>query len=91
MKVTTKSGFKCDINDHILEDWRLMAAISDSQADDPKTKMRAAVEMVRLILGDSTDSYFDYIAGKNENHIVPEEIVTADILSIINKIKALKN
>lgn len=91
MKVTTKSGFKCDINENITKDWRLMVAIAEAQKDDPQVRITAAIDMVRLILGDNEQAFYKHLESKNPDHIVSEQDVTDDLKSIIDKIKSLKN
>lgn len=91
MQVKTKSGFKCDINPKIVEDWRLVRAISKASSDSTDVKLAAAVEIVSLIMGKYEEDFYKYLASKNEDGIVSEEAVTEDIQSIIEKINALKN
>lgn len=90
MKVTTKSGFKCEINDKCLNDWRFAKAVARSHSDDDNVRMNAAVDMVALILRDNEEAYYDYVAEHNDG-IVDETIVTDDLVSIIDQVKALKN
>lgn len=91
MKVTTKSGFKCEVNERILDDWRFTRAIAKSHSDDPNEKMNAAVDMVSLILGKQENAFYEHLSKKSSDGIVDEEVVTADLVSIISKIKAIKN
>lgn len=90
MQVKTKSGFKCDINEKVLDDWRFTRAVAKTHADDDIERMNAAVDLVSLILRDSEDAYYKYVESKNGG-IVSEDIVTKDLISIIEQIKALKN
>lgn len=90
MKVTTKSGFKCDINEKCLNDWRFAKAVAKTHSADENERLSAAVDLVSLILRENEEPYYDYVADKNEG-IVPEEIVTEDLTSIIEQIKTLKN
>lgn len=90
MKVTTKSGFKCDINDKVLDDWRFARAVARTHSDDDNERINAAVDLVSLILRDNEDAYYKYVEKKNDG-IVSEDIVTSDLVSIIEQIKALKN
>ena len=91
MKVTTKSGFKCEINEHILNDWRLARAIAKTHSDDDDEKMSATVDMVSLIMGEYEKPFYEHLMSKNEHGIVSEDAVVADIVSIIGKLKTLKN
>lgn len=91
MKVTTKSGFKCEINEHTLEDWRFTRAIAKSHSEDAEEKLQGAVEIVSLLMGKNEKAFYDHLASKDPNGIVSESAVTDDLVSIIEKIKALKN
>jgi bacterioferritin (cytochrome b1) len=90
MQVKTKSGFKCDINDKILDDWRFTRAVAKTHADDDVERMNAAVDLVSLILRDNEEAYYKYVEKKNGG-IVSEDIVTKDLVSIIEQVKAIKN
>ena len=90
MQVKTKSGFKCDINDKVLDDWRFTRAVAKTHADDDVERMNAAVDLVSLILRDNEGEYYKYVEKKNGG-IVSEDIVTKDLVSIIEQVKALKN
>ena len=90
MQVKTKSGFKCDINDKVLDDWRFTRAVAKTHADDDVERMNAAVDLVSLILRDNEEAYYKYVEKKNGG-IVSEDIVTKDLVSIIEQVKELKN
>lgn len=90
MQVKTKSGFKCEINDKVLEDWRFTKAIARAHSEDDTERMNAAVDLVSLVLRDNEEAYYKYVESKN-NGIVTEDTVTKDLQSIIEQIKALKN
>ena len=91
MKVTTKSGFKCEINENITKDWRLMVAIAEAQEGDQRARLNAAIRMVRLILGDNEQAFYKHLESINPEHIVSEQDITDDLKSIIDEIKSLKN
>ena len=50
MKITTKSGFKCEINKDIIKDWRLIKTLQKCQHDE--TALDGGVELENLLLGD---------------------------------------
>lgn len=90
MQVKTKSGFKCEIKDGVLEDWRFTRAVAKAHSDKDEERIIAAVDLVSLILRDNEDAYYDYVASKHDG-LVTEDVVTADLQSIIEQVKALKN
>ena len=91
MKVTTKSGFECEINERILEDWRFVRAVAKSNSDDENNKIHGAVEIVSLLMGTNEEAFYKYLSSKDPDGIVSESAVTDDLVSIIDQIKALKN
>ena len=91
MKVTTKSGFKCEINERVLDDWRFVRAIAKSTSDDANEKLRGAIDIVSLIMGDNEEAFYKHLASVDPDGIVSESAVTDDLVSIIDKIKSLKN
>ncbi len=91
MKVTTKSGFKCEINERVLDDWRFVRAIAKSTSDDANDKLRGAIDIVSLIMGDNEEAFYKYLSSKDPDGIISESAVTDDLVSIIDQIKALKN
>ena len=90
MQVKTTSGFKCEINDNVLEDWRFTKAVARAHSEDDTERMNAAVDLVSLILRENEETYYKYVEKKN-NGIVTEDTVTKDLQSIIEQIKSLKN
>lgn len=90
MKVTASSGFKCEINEDILNDWRLTKAIVKSHSNDTEERSKAAVDMVSLIMRENEDTFYNFLADKN-NGIVTEQMVVDDLGSIISQLKKLKN
>lgn len=91
MKVTTKSGFECEINEHVLDDWRFTRAIAKSSSGDAKEKLRGAIDIVSLVMRDNEEAFYKYLASKDPDGIVSESAVTDDLVSIIEQIKPLKN
>ena len=90
MQVKTTSGFECEINDNVLEDWRFTKAVARAHSEDDTERMNAAVDLLSLILRENEETYYKYVEKKN-NGIVTEDTVTKDLQSIIEQIKALKN
>ena len=90
MQVKTTSGFKCEINDNVLDDWRFTKAVARAHSEDDTERMNAAVDLVSLILRENENEYYKFVEKKN-NGIVTEDTVTKDLQSIIKQIKALKN
>lgn len=86
----TKTGFKFEIDERILDDWRLLSSIALSESNDPSDQIRGAHELVSLVLGAKEKDLLDFIAKKNDG-FVPANKVTEVITEILTEVKELKN
>lgn len=91
MNVKTKSGFKCEIDDRVLEDYRLLEAIAlTADSNNQTSVIRGTTKTVDLLFGDRKQELFDHIAKKNDGY-VPSTAVTTELTEIMESIKELKN
>ena len=91
MKGKTKSGFKFEFDERILNDWRFLKAVA--KADDssnPSGMLAGTVELVSMIFGDNEQALMDHIASKNDGY-VPQDAIKEELLDIIEQGKDLKN
>lgn len=86
MKVETKSGFKFDFDDRILEDWRLVEAITDADSDDPVKILKGTRETIELLFGENKEKLMDHIAKKNDGY-VPTDKIREELFDAISKAK----
>lgn len=91
MKVTTKSGFKFDVDERILEDWRVVKAMgkADNSAD-PEGVLAGTIELVSLIFGADEQRLVEHIQKKNDGY-APTSALKEELLSVFTRVKALKN
>ena len=76
-EVTTKSGFKCKIDEAVLDDMELVDAMAKAQGDDP---LQLTV-VIDKILGEKTKKkLYDHVRGKDGR--VPVETTTNEIVEI---------
>ena len=76
-EITTKSGFKCKIDDAVLDDMELVDAMAAAQGDDP---LQLTV-VINKILGEKTkQKLYDHMRDKNGR--VPVEATTNEIVEI---------
>ena len=76
-EVTTKSGFKCKIDDAVLDDMELVDAMAAAQGEDP---LQLTV-VINKILGEKTkQKLYDHMRDKNGR--VPVEATTNEIVEI---------
>ena len=51
MKIQTKSGFVCEVNENVVADWDFLDVLCDSESDDPSVKIRGSRNAVKMLLG----------------------------------------
>lgn len=77
-EITTKSGFKCKIDDVVLDDMELVDAMAAAQGEDP-LQMTVVLDK---ILGEKTKKkLYDHVRDKNGR--VPVQAATDEIVEII--------
>lgn len=88
MKGKTASGFKFEVDDRIIDDWRLLEAVSDTTSEDSIVQMNGLVKCIRLMLGDNgLNDLKDHIAKSNDGYI-PSTKMSAEVTDIMNACKA---
>ena len=91
MKGKTKSGFKFDFDERILNDWRFLKAVAKADNNsDPSGMLAGTVELVSMIFGDKEDELMKHIASKNDGY-VPQDAIKDELLDIIQQGQILKN
>ena len=90
MKGTTKSGFKFDIDDRIVGDWRLVEAIAMAESDDPGEQLKGSRAVADLLLGKDKESLMKFLQEKNDG-FVPAIEVTNTIAEIMTTVREIKN
>ena len=91
MKITTKSKFKFELDERIINDWRVMKAMgrADNTAD-PEEMLAGSIELVSLIFGEDEDRLIKHIMAKNDG-FAPMDALKDELLSVFTQVKALKN
>lgn len=86
----TKTGFKFETDERVLDDWRLILNIERAESNNLTEKVKGVAELVHLLLGDNEAKLMEHIAKRNEG-FVPTEAIISELASIISKTKELKN
>lgn len=82
MQGTTKSGYKFDIDNRILKDWRFVSALTRCrQSKTEMEKLDGIMEMTRLLFGDKFEEYLAFIASKNDGYC-PAEVIMTEVSEI---------
>lgn len=88
MKIKSKSGYACEIDETITEDYMFLEAVAQaSDTDNPGKSMIGTVKMVDLLLGKNKKGFMDAIAKKHDGR-VPATVVTDEVMSILTQINA---
>ena len=51
VKVQTKSGFVCDVDERVVADWDFLDALCDSESEDKTLALKASRDAVKMLLG----------------------------------------
>lgn len=82
MQGTTRSGYKFDIDDRILKDWRFVAALTKCQKkSDQFDGLEGIMEMTKLLFGKKYDEFINFIASKNDGYC-PAEVIMSEVQDI---------
>lgn len=90
MKGKTKSGFKFDIDERIVDDWRLIDAIGMAESSDAGEQFKGTRLVVDLLFGDQKDALMEFIKSKNDGYVPAIEVTNA-VAEVISAVKELKN
>ena len=92
MEGKTKSGFKYNIDERALGDWRFILAVSKIQNGADMDKLEGAVEMVETLLGkDGHKALVAHLANKSEDGFVSADAIMAEVNEIIAASNKAKN
>ena len=90
MKITTKGGFKFELDDRITDDWRVLRAISKADnSSNPEEMIAGTVELVSLIFGKDENRLIEHIKAKNDG-FVPMSVLKDELLSTLTRANSLK-
>lgn len=92
MEGKTKSGFKYNIDERALGDWRFILAVEKIQNGADMDKLAGAVEMVETLLGkEGHRALIDHIQKKSEDGFVSADAIMAEVNEIITASTKAKN
>lgn len=83
MNITTKSGFKCKVNDKLAKDWRLIKVLAKCQKE--ATAFEGCIELEAVLLGakgaDALEAHLEALDG-----YVDTEKLFAELTEIVDAI-----
>lgn len=86
MKVKTSSGFECELNESIAQDWRFVKAVAMADSDDESDKLRGYTKIIELLLGKSGEQkLMEHV--KTADGIVPIADINKETIELIQAMK----
>ena len=85
MKITTKSGFKCEVKENVVKDWRYVKALAKCQNDE--TALEGGVELVDVLLGAKGQKDLEKHLEALDGYVDAEKIFS-EVTEIINVLGA---
>lgn len=84
MKIITESGFECEVNEKIKNDWRFVNAMAKASDDNGDIeKLDGYMQMAKLLLGKEEERLCKHV--QEEDGTVPLAEMNKEILDIIKK------
>lgn len=66
MKIQTKSGFVCEVNEDLVADWDFLDLLCDAESDDESTRIKASRDAVKFLLGkENAAALADHVKDEN--------------------------
>ena len=90
IKGKTTTGFKFEVDERVLDDWRLITNIELAESNVLTDKVKGVTALVHLLLGSNEPKLMEHIAKKNDGYI-PTDAIINELANIITTTKELKN
>lgn len=85
MKIQTKSGFVCEVNENLVADWDFLDLLCDSESDNESKRIRASRDAVKFLLGeDGAAALADHV--KDEDGIKSSAKVFEEFKEIMTQL-----
>ena len=80
MKIKTKSGFVCNINENKIKDWRFVEALALWNSKNQVDSMTGMQQAISFLLGDEKERLMDHITDKDGN--MPADVLINEFREI---------
>jgi len=83
MKIQTKSGFVCDVNENKAKDWRFCKNLAKADSNDESTIIQGLAFIVPFLLGkDGEDALMQHVS--DEDGIASTQRILEEFKEIMN-------
>lgn len=87
--IMTESGFECDVNEAIAQDWRFAKAIAMADGTDESMKLKGYIKIIELLLGkEGEEKLMEHV--KTDEGIVPLPEINKEVVSLIKNLRKEK-
>ena len=81
------NGFKYEVDERILNDFRLVDAIALSESNDNAEKLRGLTDYCKLIIGDANMKKLQKMLKKENGGFIPQEAIYEAASEIMEAMK----
>lgn len=86
MKVETKCGFSCEINENIVNDWNFTKALAKCDSGNELDAITGVTSIVTILFGKKGEAELMEIL-KNEDGIVPSDKIIEVTKEVLGQLK----
>ena len=91
MKVTTESGFECEIRERAFDDYRVVKLLARLEAGDDGEKVFAMTELFTRLLGaEQEEALIRHLEETSPDGIATTERMNAEIASVMKAVTESK-
>ena len=85
MKIKTKSGFTCEVNEEKVKDWRFCKSLAKCDSGDESAMLQGITFVVPFLLGeDGEEALLKHIT--NKEGLAPTEKIIEEFKDIMNQL-----
>lgn len=84
----TKTGFKFQIDERALSDWRFVKALADFDSNDESRTLSATPIIVSMIFGKDEERLMEHV--KDNDGFISTEAVMAEVRDVFEAVKKSK-
>ena len=93
IKVVTESGFECEVNENIGNDWRVTKALVKTDRAEGFSQVGAVTDLVTLILGEEGEEALCSFLENKYGYVPTDQVekIISEVFKAIGETDELKN